>query len=173
MEKENKKATQRKSKAVLTKGDSEQKTEIIATNSTIKREKQKTPTLAESIKQRTIENKKKMIEALQKSLGLVSPAIRTVGIERTTHYEWVRTDFEYAERVAEIKESRIDFVEGKLSEAINNLNPTLIMFYLNRHAKSRGYGRDADIVLQDESGKVFKIVQNFGDRFDDGSAKSE
>ena len=114
-----------------------------------------------------------MIEALAKSLGLVSPAIRSVGIDRDTHYEWLKIDPDYAKRVNEIKESRIDFVEGKLSEAINNLNPTLIMFYLNRHAKSRGYGRDADIVLQDESGKVFKIVQNFGDRFDDSSAKSE
>jgi len=169
MEKENKKLTQRKSKATLTNGDSEQKTEITEPNPTTKRKE----TTLESVKKRIAENKAKMIDALSKSLGLVSPAIRSVGIDRDTHYEWLKIDPDYAKRVNEIKESRIDFVEGKLSEAINNLNPTLIMFYLNRHAKSRGYGRDADIVLQDESGKVFKIVQNFGDRFDDSSAKSE
>ena len=36
--------------------------------------------------------KKRMIEALISSLGIVTPACRAVGISRWTHYRWLRED---------------------------------------------------------------------------------
>jgi transcriptional regulator of acetoin/glycerol metabolism len=39
--------------------------------------------------------KKAMIAALEKSLGIVTTACKTVGIDRGSHYNWMREDEEY------------------------------------------------------------------------------
>ncbi|MCC6448747.1 MAG: hypothetical protein IT215_08705, partial [Chitinophagaceae bacterium] len=36
--------------------------------------------------------KKAMIEALEKSLGVVTTAAKAVGIDRSTHYDWYNND---------------------------------------------------------------------------------
>jgi transcriptional regulator of acetoin/glycerol metabolism len=42
--------------------------------------------------------KKAMIEALEQSLGIVTTACKKVGINRKTHYDWLKTDEDYAAR---------------------------------------------------------------------------
>ena len=39
--------------------------------------------------------KKAMLEALEKSLGVITSACKQVGIARSTHYEWYSKDKEY------------------------------------------------------------------------------
>ena len=36
-----------------------------------------------------------MLKALEKSLGVVTNAANEIGIDRCTHYEWLKTDKEY------------------------------------------------------------------------------
>jgi len=36
-----------------------------------------------------------MLQALEKSLGIVTTAAKQIGIDRTTHYDWYNKDPEY------------------------------------------------------------------------------
>ena len=83
--------------------------------------------------------KRAMLEALDKSLGIVSTAAKTAGIDRTTHYNWLKDDPEYKAAVDQIQESVIDFAESHLYKLIKEGNPAANIFYLKTKGKSRGY----------------------------------
>jgi len=54
-----------------------------------------------------------MLQALEKSLGIVYSACRIAGVGRATHYRWLETDSEYRAAVLDIKNVALDFVETK------------------------------------------------------------
>lgn len=94
---------------------------------------------------KTALNKKAMIEALEKSLGIVSTACKITGITRTTFYYWVRTDPEFAENVKQVEELVLDFAESKLHKQINQDNVTATIFFLKTRGKKRGYVEGAEV----------------------------
>ncbi len=83
--------------------------------------------------------KKAMLEALEKSLGIVTSASKTVGIDRHTHYDWLKSDPEYAKRVASLADITLDFAESQLHKQIKGGNATSTIYLLNHKGKSRGY----------------------------------
>jgi hypothetical protein len=83
--------------------------------------------------------KKAMIEALEKSLGIVTTACKTVNISRDTHYRWMKDDPEYSSAVESIADIAIDFAESKLHKSIENGSDTAIIFFLKTKGKKRGY----------------------------------
>ena len=83
--------------------------------------------------------KRAMIEALEKSLGIVTSACKSVGINRSTHYDWLKSDEDYKEEVESIEDIAIDFAESQLHKQIKDGNPTSTIFYLKTKAKKRGY----------------------------------
>jgi hypothetical protein len=83
--------------------------------------------------------KKAMIEAMRASLGIVSTAAKQAGINRNTHYTWLKDDPEYAEAIDDISEAAIDFAESALHKKIQNGDTTSIIFYLKTKGKQRGY----------------------------------
>jgi hypothetical protein len=83
--------------------------------------------------------KKAMLEALQQTLGVVTPACEIVGISRITHYEWMKTDENYKKSVDDIANIAIDFAESKLYSQIKNGDTTATIFYLKTKGKTRGY----------------------------------
>ena len=85
--------------------------------------------------------KKLMLEALEKSLGIITTACKAVGISRASHYQYMERDAEYAAKINELTEVQLDFVESKLIERINKGDTVAIIFYLNNQGKSRGYNR--------------------------------
>lgn len=89
--------------------------------------------------------KKAMLEALEKSLGIITTACKSVGIARSTHYEWYQKDKEYRKAVKEIENVAMDFAESQLHKQIAKGNPLSTMFYLKCKAKSRGYIEQQDI----------------------------
>lgn len=88
---------------------------------------------------RTEENKRLMLEALSKSLGIVSTAAKKAGINRETHRLWCQSDLEYAQRVAEIREEKVDFMESMLHKRCAEGDTTAIIFGLKTQGKDRGY----------------------------------
>jgi len=84
-------------------------------------------------------NKKAMIEALEKSLGVVTTACKSVGISRETHYKYYREDKNYKEQVDSIADIAIDFAESQLHKQIKEGNSTSTIFYLKTKGKQRGY----------------------------------
>ena len=87
----------------------------------------------------TSDSKRKMLEALEKSLGIVSTAARMVNIARNTHYEWMKNDEAYKEAVDVINEGVIDFAESKLHNLIDNGDTAATIFYMKTKGKKRGY----------------------------------
>ncbi len=80
-----------------------------------------------------------MLEALEVSLGIVSTAAKKANIDRTVHYDWLKSDPNYKAAVEAIQESVIDFAESHLYKLIKEGNPAANIFYLKTKGKSRGY----------------------------------
>lgn len=80
-----------------------------------------------------------MLDALVKSLGIVSTAAKKADINRETHRLWCLNDPEYAKRVAEIQEERLDFLESMAHKRVVEGSDTMIIFMLKTQGKGRGY----------------------------------
>ena len=83
--------------------------------------------------------KKAMLEALEKTLGVVTTASKMVGIERTTHYKWMANDKDYKDKVNGLQEVVLDFAESALHKMVENHNPAATLFLLKTKGKQRGY----------------------------------
>lgn len=80
-----------------------------------------------------------MLEALAESLGVVSEAVKTVGIARSTHYLWMNEDPVYKEAVEELNDAVIDFAENRLHKLIEKGDTAATIFLLKTKGKKRGY----------------------------------
>ena len=83
--------------------------------------------------------KRSMIEALEKSLGIVTTACKSVGISRETHYRWIKEDKKYKSDVEDIADIALDFAESQLHKQIKDGEVTSTIFYLKTKGKKRGY----------------------------------
>jgi predicted DNA-binding transcriptional regulator AlpA len=83
--------------------------------------------------------KTNLIEALEKSMGVVTTACKKVGIHRSTFYEYINNDNEFRNQVEDIGNVALDFAESKMFEQIQDGNTQLIKFYLSTRGKTRGY----------------------------------
>ena len=88
---------------------------------------------------KTNKNKKILLVALEKSLGVVTTACRAVGMSRTQHYEWIKEDPEYKQAVEDLADVAIDFAESKLHKLIDQGDTASTIFYLKTKGKKRGY----------------------------------
>lgn len=98
-----------------------------------------------------------MLEALEKSLGIVTTAAKTVGIERTTHYKWMKRDQKYREAVESISDIALDFAESKLHKSIESGSDAATIFYLKTKGKKRGYIERQEISATVEGAKTTTI----------------
>ena len=83
--------------------------------------------------------KQAVLQALEKTLGIVTRACKIAEVGRTTYYEWLQKDKEFAQKVEDINNIQLDFAETKLFENINANKETSIIFYLKTKGKQRGY----------------------------------
>ena len=104
-----------------------------------------------------------MIEALEKSLGVVTTACKTVGIARSTHYEWYASDEQYKKAVDDIADVALDFAESQLHKQISNGEVSSTIFYLKTKGKKRGYVERQEIQHEgnSESPVIFKLDERF------------
>jgi hypothetical protein len=91
-----------------------------------------------------------MLEALERSLGIVSTAAKAANIDRQTHYNWLKDDPEYKAAVEAIQESVIDFAESHLYKLIKEGNPAANIFYLKTKGKNRGYIERQEIEVSEK-----------------------
>ncbi len=99
--------------------------------------------------------KKAMLEALEKSLGVVTSACKTVDISRETHYRWLREDADYKAAVEALSDVALDFAESQLHKQIKDGNSTATIFFLKTKGKKRGYIERQEVEVA--SGKMFQI----------------
>lgn len=80
-----------------------------------------------------------MLEALDKSMGIVTTAAKSIGIDRATHYRWMESDPKYKEAVEDLQNVVLDFAETALYEMVQEHNPAATLFLLKTKGKQRGY----------------------------------
>jgi hypothetical protein len=96
----------------------------------------------ELIKNRIVNSKIKLLEALEKNNGIVKASCDAAQLGRTVFYEYYNTDPDFKQRVEEIRSHNVDIVESKLYEKINAGDTTAIIFYLKTQGRSRGYAEE-------------------------------
>jgi hypothetical protein len=117
-------------------------------------------------------NKKAFIEALEKSLGVVTQACKIVGISRRTVYNWRDADLEFRAEMDEINEVSLDFAESQLFKQIQGGNVTATIFYLKTKGKKRGYVERQEVTgaqggpVQTESVNLEKLSLNELEKLD-------
>ena len=83
--------------------------------------------------------KKALLEALEKSLGVVTTACKTVGVDRGTFYRYYNEDAAFKQAVDELENVALDFAESQLHKQIQNGEVSSTIFYLKTKGKKRGY----------------------------------
>lgn len=99
--------------------------------------------------------KRKMLQALHDHFGIISTACEQAGIGRTTHYDWLKADPDYAAKVDAINERTGDFVESRLLKNIKDGREISTIFYCKTKLKKRGYIEKQEI---EHSGQINTVV---------------
>ena len=103
---------------------------------------------------RTQEAKKRMLKALSSSLGIVTTALKSADVGRTTFYSWLQNDEEFVKQVKEVESIKIDFILSKYLECIKDKVPSVVV-----HAAKTQLGlsekQQIDVTTQGE--KINKI----------------
>jgi hypothetical protein len=105
---------------------------------------------AVKVNNRNTPKKEAMLEALEKSLGIVSTACKMVDMGRTTHYQWIKEDADYKKAVDSIQDSVLDFAESHLYKLVKEGNPAATIFFLKTKGKKRGYIERQEIEIQEK-----------------------
>jgi len=106
---------------------------------------------------KTEQHKKGMLEALEKSLGVVTTACKKMGVGRTQFYHWLKEDQEFREQVEEIENIALDFAESQLHKQIGDGSTSATIFYLKTKGKNRGYIERQEITGADGMPTNFQI----------------
>lgn len=104
--------------------------------------------------------KKAMIEALEKSLCVVTTAAKIAGIDRGSHYNWLKNDPEYAKEVKNLENIVLDFAESQLHKQIKDGNTTATIFLLKTKGKSRGYIERQEVITDSDNFFKVEIIDN-------------
>ncbi len=105
----------------------------------------------------TIQRKKELIEALSKTLGIVSHACDKVGCARSDYYDYMREDPEFKRAVEDIAERQVDFVESKFMQNVSGGDTTAQIFFLKCKGKKRGYIERQEIAIGNLPGEDFNV----------------
>ena len=108
--------------------------------------------------------KKALLQALVKTLGVITPACEIVGISRNQFYIYYREDEAFRNEVEEIQELTLDFAETKLLQKIKEGSEKSILFYMKYKGRKRGYIDKIDVnnnISGDLNNKItIEIIKN-------------
>ena len=96
----------------------------------------------------------KMIAAIEEAKGFVSKACDILHCSRQHWYKKLKEYPTVQAKVDEIREKRTDYVESKMMKLIDDLNPTMIIFYLKTQAVTGADGKAVTIRWKDIEGEA-------------------
>lgn len=94
---------------------------------------------------KTLQQKKRLLDALEESLGVVTTACEKAKLDRKTFYNYYNDDPEFKKAADAIEDVAIDFAETQLYKQIKEGNPTSTIFYLKTRGKRRGYQEKQEV----------------------------
>ncbi len=100
------------------------------------------------------QNKKLLLKALEKSMGIVSKACEIAKLDRSTFYKYYNDDEQFKNDVDNMQEYVLDFAESKLLENIKDKKETSIIFYLKTKGRKRGYVEKQDVDITTKGKEV-------------------
>ena len=110
-------------------------------------------------KNNPVKKKELLLKALERSLGLVTPACKEVGISRNQFYIYYNTDPVFKEAVDDINEVLTDFVEQQLFKKIKDGDTQSILFFMRYKGKKRGYTDSINIEGNiDSKVQIIKLI---------------
>jgi AcrR family transcriptional regulator len=104
-------------------------------------------------------HKEKLLEALERSLGIVTPACKEVGVSRNTFYDYYRTDAKFKTAVDDIQEIALDFAENQLLKKVKEGSERSILFYMRYKGRKRGYTDSIDVTSGGEKITEIKLIK--------------
>ena len=108
---------------------------------------------------RTQINKKRMLQALEKSLGVVTTALKSTELSRTNYYKWLKEDEQFAKDVADIQNIANDFIKSKYYECVKDKVPSVVL----HAAKTQlGWNETNKLDITSDEQRI-KININLGD----------
>ena len=116
--------------------------------------------MASTSKNRIGHTKKELIEAMNKSLGIVTKACQMTGIARSTFYKYYNEDPEFKKQADSCEDIAIDFAESQLHKQIQEGVPSSTIFFLKTKGKKRGYVEKTEM---EHSGTIIIKPTKYGD----------
>lgn len=90
-------------------------------------------------------DKKRMLQALSETHGIVSQACENANIGKSSVYRWMESDEEFKAAVEQIRESAVDHVESKLIGLIDSGDTAATIFFMKTRGRKRGYQERQEI----------------------------
>ncbi len=87
----------------------------------------------------TDNNKKALIDAMQKSMGVITEACKVANVSRSSFYLYYNSDPIFQKACDECEHIALDFAESQLYKQIKEGSTTATIFYLKTKGKQRGY----------------------------------
>jgi len=88
---------------------------------------------------KTKQNKARLLQAMEDTLGNVTLACKKANICRFTYYDYYKNDPEFRRVVDDMENVKLDFAESSLFQQIKTRVPSSTQFYLKYKGRKRGY----------------------------------
>ena len=100
-----------------------------------------------------------MLQALEKSLGVVTTALKSTELSRTNYYKWLKEDEQFAKDVSDIQNIANDFIKSKYYECVKDKVPSVVL----HAAKTQlGWNETNKLDITSDEQRI-KININLGD----------
>lgn len=107
-----------------------------------------------------IQKQNEMIEAMIKYMGVVTTAAKSIGIPRSTYYDWMETDPTFKQKILDLREIKKDFIESKLLKLVEDGDTAATIFSAKTLLKDRGYVERQEVVPMDPDGNALQPIIN-------------
>lgn len=94
--------------------------------------------------------KKSLLQALEKTLGVVTTACKLVGVDRSTYYKYYNEDPEFRAAADDMENVALDFSESQLHQQIKNGSTAATIFHLKTKGRKRGWQENMDLTTDGE-----------------------
>jgi hypothetical protein len=102
--------------------------------------------------------KKALVEAMQKSYGVVSTACKMARVDRSTFYDHYQADPEFKKACDECSEIALDSVETALYKQIETGNTAATIFYMKTKGRKRGYKEETSFTFGNPSTNLDEAI---------------
>lgn len=112
---------------------------------------------------KTEQAKRRMLEAMETKLGIVTAACELAEIGRTQYYKWLKDDQEFNDNVNLLREVRLDYAESSIMRQIEKDSFQAAKLLLEKDGQDRGWGGPQSIDVTSNNEKI-QIILDVNDK---------